>query len=133
MPTKAIGLPIAILLCLCSWALAQDRPAAIAPAEPIPAGAKVGGSGHRTTAGEGDAQIPVVVVRGTPYEMGWHLGRLTRDEMQRFIPAAMARLKPTLGMTDQGLRDAWARRRRTVTTVSSTSCLACPMAQDCRC
>ena len=50
---------------------------------------EVGGAGHRTTAGEGDARIPVVVVRGTPYQMGWHLGRLIRDDMQRFIPAAM--------------------------------------------
>jgi isopenicillin-N N-acyltransferase like protein len=109
MPTKSIRLPIAIFLCLCLSALAQDKPAAIAPAGPLPADAKVGGSGHRITVGEGDAQIPVVVVRGTPYEMGWHLGRLTRDEMQRFIPAAMARLKPTLGMIDQRLQDAWTR------------------------
>ena len=66
-------------------------------------------SGHRTTVGEGDTQIPVVVVRGTPYEMGWHLGRLTRDEMQKFIPTAMARLKPALGVSDQAIQDAWAR------------------------
>ena len=70
---------------------------------------KVGGSGHRTTVGEGDARIPVVVVRGTPYEMGWHLGRLARDDVQRFIPAAMTRLKQQLGVNDQALQDTWAR------------------------
>ena len=69
----------------------------------------VGGLGHRTTVGEGDIQIPVIVVHGTPYEMGWHLGQLTRDEIQKFIPTAMARLKPALGVSDQGLQDAWAR------------------------
>ena len=46
---------------------------------------------------------------GTPYEMGWHLGHLIRDEMQRFLPAAMARLKPNLGMTDQEIQNAWMR------------------------
>jgi hypothetical protein len=70
---------------------------------------EIGGAGYRTTMGEGDAQIPVVVVRGTPYEMGWHLGRLLRGDMQRFIPAAMTRLKQQLGVTDQTLQDTWAR------------------------
>lgn len=88
-----------LFLWLCPPASAQDDQA----------NASVGGSGHRITVGEGDVKIPVVVVRGTPYEMGWHLGRLTRDEMQRFIPAAMARFKPTLRMTDEELRDAWSR------------------------
>lgn len=76
---------------------------------PLAAKVKIGGSGHRITVGEGDSRIPVVVVRGTPYEMGWHLGRLTRDEMRKFIPAAMARLKPAIGVSDEGLQDAWAR------------------------
>jgi isopenicillin-N N-acyltransferase like protein len=70
--------------------------------------ANVGGSGHRMTVGE-EQRIPVAVVRGTPYEMGWHLGRLLREEMQRFIPMAMGRLKPALGVSDQGLQDAWSR------------------------
>ena len=77
--------------------------------QPLAAKVKVGGSGYRTTVGEGSTQIPLVVVRGTPYEMGWHLGRLTSDQVRQFIPAAMARLKPTLGVTDQGLQDAWSR------------------------
>ncbi|MGO8747082.1 MAG: C45 family autoproteolytic acyltransferase/hydolase [Thermoguttaceae bacterium] len=77
--------------------------------QPLAAKVKVGGLGYRTTAGEGNTQIPLVIVRGTPYEMGWHLGRLTRDQVQQFIPAAMARLKPTLAVTDQGLQDAWSR------------------------
>jgi hypothetical protein len=41
--------------------------------------------------------------------MGWHLGRLMRDQMQRFIPTAMARLKPAIGVSAEGLQDAWAR------------------------
>ncbi len=33
----------------------------------------IGGSAVRGTVGQGDAQFPMVVVRGTPYEMGLHL------------------------------------------------------------
>jgi len=73
------------------------------------AAVKVGGAGCRTTVGDGDSRLPVVVVRGTPYEMGWHLGHLTRDEIQKLIPTAMARLKPALGVSDQAIQDAWAR------------------------
>lgn len=69
----------------------------------------VGGGGHRTTVGAGDSQVPVVVVRGTPYQMGWHLGQLMRAEIQQFLPAALARLRPALGVSDQGLQEAWAR------------------------
>ena len=88
--------------------LSQSAPGKTA-GPPLAAKVKVGGSGHRITVGEGDTQIPVVVVRGTPYEMGWHLGRLTRDDIQRLIPATMTRLKQQLGLSDQALQDAWAR------------------------
>ena len=68
--------------------------------QPVATKAEVGGEGHRIMVGKGDSQIPVVVVRGTPYEMGWHLGRLTRAEMHRFIPAAMAGMQQDLGVTE---------------------------------
>jgi hypothetical protein len=45
--------------------------------------------GHRVWIGEGDTRYPVVVVRGTPYEMGFQLGRMMGGEMRVFLPAAM--------------------------------------------
>jgi hypothetical protein len=69
----------------------------------------VGGEGRRTIVGYPDAPIPLVVVRGTPYQMGWHLGRLLGDEMRRFFPAAAGRLKSGLGVSEQTLQDAWAQ------------------------
>lgn len=69
----------------------------------------VGGTGRRITVGEGDTEYPVVVVRGTPYEMGWHLGGLIRDDMQRLIPAAMGRLVQQAGITEAQLKETWAR------------------------
>jgi len=69
----------------------------------------VGGSGYRTEVGDGEIRIPVVLVHGTPYEMGWHLGRLTRDDIKRAIPSTMARFKQSLNLTDEKLREAWTR------------------------
>jgi len=68
-----------------------------------------GGSGHRTEIGEADHRFPVVVVRGTPYEMGWQLGRLIRDEMHRFIPPTVAGLTEQLGLEKETLVEAWTR------------------------
>ena len=65
--------------------------------------------GHRITIGEGTAKLPVVVVRGTPYEMGRQLGALIGDEMQVFIPSAMAGIAAELGVSEVALRDVWAR------------------------
>ncbi len=69
----------------------------------------VGGSGHRTSVANGEIQYPVVVVRGTPYEMGRHLGRLIRAEMQQFVPRAVAGIAKELGVDIDVLQDVWAR------------------------
>ncbi len=107
---------VASLILVCAAGAAEDKGANLTQSavgeiagRPLVAKVNIGGSGHRTTVGEGDSQIPVVVVRGTPYEMGWHLGHLTRDEIQKLIPSAMDRLKSTLGVSDQALQDASAR------------------------
>ena len=46
----------------------------------------IGGSAYRTSVGSGSEEIPVVVVSGTSYEMGYHYGRLMKVETQAFIP-----------------------------------------------
>jgi hypothetical protein len=68
----------------------------------------VGGSGYRFTVTNGIARVPVVVVSGTPYQMGWHLGRLTQTEIQRFIPAALEGFRHTLNLTAETLDQVWA-------------------------
>ena len=55
----------------------------------------------------------MVLVHGTPYEMGWHLGRLTRDDIKRIIPKTMTRLKQSSNVTDQKLQETWARTSAT--------------------
>ncbi|TFH01283.1 MAG: hypothetical protein E4H13_05325 [Calditrichales bacterium] len=66
-------------------------------------------AGYRTVVGEGKDQITVVVVKGTPYEMGQQLGRLLKDE----IPKSLSQYL-NLGYTvdpekynDQTLDAAW--------------------------
>lgn len=109
-------LAVVCLLFACSASAAEDKPQGLSPSssseivgQPVAQNKNVGGLGYRTKVGEGDARIPLVVVRGTPYEMGWHLGRLMRDEVRQFAPAVIAGLKPALGMTDQQLHEAWSR------------------------
>lgn len=67
------------------------------------------GSGHRTMVGTGEIQYPLVVVRGTPYQMGYHLGQLTREETHKFVPPALAGITKELGVTTELLTEVWSR------------------------
>jgi hypothetical protein len=58
---------------------------------------------------EGDAQVPVVVVRGTPYEMGRQLGQILRKEIGQFSPAAVKGLSAELKVSVDDLCEVWAR------------------------
>lgn len=71
--------------------------------------APIRGRGHRTVIGEGENAIPVVVVSGTPYEMGWHLGRLMREEIQQFLPVVLKKVKHKLQTTPEMLQEVWFR------------------------
>jgi isopenicillin-N N-acyltransferase-like protein len=68
-----------------------------------------GSSGTRFNLINGKAQVPVAVVRGTPYEMGWQLGQLMRKEMQQFIPPALAGVSKELKVSQGVLEEVWAR------------------------
>ena len=68
-----------------------------------------GGAGHRFVLTNGEARVPVVVVRGTPFQMGWQLGRLMRQEMQALCPAVVAGFKKELRVGDEALDLAWAK------------------------
>jgi isopenicillin-N N-acyltransferase like protein len=70
---------------------------------------KPGGIGHKVSIGEGDHAFPLVVVRGTPYEMGWQLGQLTREQMHQFVPAAVAGISKQLEVSSELLREVWSR------------------------
>lgn len=80
---------------------AGNGPAAAADAGP-------GGTGHRLTLSNGTVRLPVVVVRGTPRQMGWQLGRLTAGEIRQLAPAVVAGFKQELKVTDEELDAAWA-------------------------
>ena len=58
---------------------------------------------------EGNAQVPLIVVRGTPYEMGRQLGVALKQEIHAFVPAALKGIANELGVSVDNLRDVWAR------------------------
>jgi len=68
------------------------------------------GGGYRTRVGEGSAALPLVVVKGTPYEMGLAQGRLMKEEVRatlpRFLHYAQASGDPRFA--DAALDQAWA-------------------------
>ncbi len=70
--------------------------------------AAIGGAGYRFVLTNGTARVPVVVVAGSPYQMGWHLGHLTRAEIQQFVPRVVAGFKQELGVADEVLDAVWA-------------------------
>ncbi len=65
--------------------------------------------GRRITVGEGEARLPLVVVRGTPYEMGRQLGELMREEMHHFVPSAMQGVSQQMHVSLESMQEAWAR------------------------
>jgi len=102
-------------LSACTVALGQDdKPEALQQRQslagrPFAAPENIGGSGHRITVGEGDAKFPLIVVRGTPYEMGYHLGKKFAPEMQTFVPAALEGIMAELKTDHASLIEVWAR------------------------
>jgi hypothetical protein len=71
-----------------------------------------GGDGERFTLTNEAVRVPVVVVKGTPYQMGWHLGRLMKNEIQQLAPAVVERFKKELGLSDETLDQVWATTAR---------------------
>jgi len=114
----------AILISLATWASisrvnGQEKPDAIVSGAPKTAQKDtvrpfkipeiIGGSGHRIIVGEQDARFPMAVVRGTPYEMGHHLGRLFAKEIQTFVPAALEGISQELKLPPGTLNEVWSR------------------------
>ncbi|MCC6698629.1 MAG: hypothetical protein IT365_23600 [Candidatus Hydrogenedentes bacterium] len=71
----------------------------------VPANAE----GYRTSVGSGADEIAVVVVRGTPYEMGYALGELTKDESSALLNGFLTMSQATGDerYTNETLDKAW--------------------------
>jgi hypothetical protein len=64
---------------------------------------------ERTYVSAGKRQLPLVVVRGTPYEMGRQLGTALREEMTAFVPPALNGICSQLGVPQELLTEVWSR------------------------
>ena len=65
--------------------------------------------GYRTQVGSGTDQIPLIVVKGTPYEMGEQHGELMKKEVNKLVKTFMATIKASGSprFTDKVLDNAW--------------------------
>ena len=68
------------------------------------------GEGYRTTLGTVPDDFPVVVVTGTPFEMGLALGTLMQKEIQNFAPRFLAMAQQAEGskLSNKNLDGAWS-------------------------
>jgi hypothetical protein len=87
----------------------RGGPGAEVPAQRFARPAASGQRGHQVVVGEGEARFPVVVVHGTPYEMGRQLGEIVAGQMRAFVPTALAGVSQAMGLTEDDLREVWAR------------------------
>lgn len=65
--------------------------------------------GYLTSVGSGEDKIPVVVVKGTPYEMGRRLGELVKEDATKFINIFMKTVQTAepQRFSDANLTAAW--------------------------
>jgi len=70
---------------------------------------KVERSATRTSVSNGEDEIPLVVVRGTPYEMGFQVGQAMKNEIHAWVPDALRGVAAELGVTEQQMQEVWAR------------------------
>ncbi|MDX9971442.1 MAG: C45 family peptidase [FCB group bacterium] len=65
--------------------------------------------GYRTSVGQGDDATPVVVVWGTPLEMGQAQGELLKDEINACVPGFLEKNRASgdARLTDETLDAAW--------------------------
>ena len=105
----------AVLAFPCLCAAAEEKPAALragpdaAPPSLFQRPADRGAKAHTLTLSHDKASVPVVVVRGTPYEMGRQLGEIIGPQMKVFVPAAMEGIAKKIGITHDAMCEVWAR------------------------
>jgi len=75
----------------------------------ITVSANAGEKSYLTTVGEGADQIPLVVVKGSPYEMGRQQGELIKEQAQEFSTVALQRIQAgdPERFTNKALDEAW--------------------------
>ena len=64
----------------------------------------------------GEDELPVIVVYGTPYEMGNYYGQLLANDINAFIPAYLTAWKTETGWSDADLANAWSTAASTMDT-----------------
>ncbi len=123
MPSRTSVCSVVLLvLSMAVAAVSADEPSTVKSREIVGRGAEVGTesggaflrpamatTARRSMLMQGDAEIPLVVVEGTPYEMGRQLGTALKAEIQTFIPAALQGVCSELKVNQELLQEVWTR------------------------
>lgn len=85
--------------------------AVVASATLLLLSAPVHAGGYLTSVGEGDDKIPLIVVWGTPYEMGHRQGELIRDEAAQLIDTFLTLVQTAEPerFSDKNMDEAWEK------------------------
>ncbi len=65
--------------------------------------------GHLIEISDQGTTLPVAVVRGTPYEMGYQLGQLFGEQIRGVVPALVESVSKEMGLSSDDLQEVWAR------------------------
>ena len=88
----------------CSLALGDDpKP------RPFKTPSKGDKPGHLIEIIDQGNRLPVAVVRGTPYEMGYQLGQLFGEQIRGVIPTLVESVSKEMGLSSSDLQEVWAR------------------------
>ncbi|XZE19143.1 C45 family autoproteolytic acyltransferase/hydolase [Pirellulaceae bacterium SH449] len=66
-------------------------------------------TGHLVQIIDNGITLPVAVVRGTPYEMGFQLGQLFGEQIRGVVPSLVESVSQEMGLTTSDLQETWAR------------------------
>ncbi|MCU0718202.1 MAG: C45 family autoproteolytic acyltransferase/hydrolase [Pirellula sp.] len=66
-------------------------------------------SGHLIEITDQDNTLPVAVVRGTPYEMGYQIGQLFGEQIRGVVPTLVESVSKEMGVTANDLQEVWGR------------------------
>jgi len=115
-PLLAIGLSTLLTVAWSLSAAEGDKAAILQSGFASPSGpgirvslaSEAGGGGYRFEVTNGVSRVSVAVVGGTPYQMGWHLGRLMQAEIQAFVPPVLAGFMAELRVPAEQLDLIWS-------------------------
>lgn len=106
---SAVAIGIVSMLCFVS---SQSCPPVLGDdpkSRPYKTPSKSNKVGHLIEISGQGTTLPVAVVQGTPYEMGFQLGQLFGEQIRGVVPALVESVSKEMGLSSDDLQEVWAR------------------------